>query len=90
MASPSNGAPEHDPAAAPRDLSQRLRQLEEFRIAIERLRRERAEKIAEFKAFTPLKRIGQPEEIAAAIGYLADSLFMTGETLDINGGWFMR
>jgi len=46
--------------------------------------------MAEFKAATPLKRIGQPEEIAAAIAYLADSLFMTGETLDVNGGWFMR
>jgi 3-oxoacyl-[acyl-carrier protein] reductase len=48
------------------------------------------EKMAEFKAFTPLKRIGQPEEVAAAIAYLVESLFMTGETLDINGGWFMR
>jgi len=48
------------------------------------------EKMAEFKASAPLKRIGQPEEIAAAIGFLADSLFMTGETIDINGGWFMR
>ena len=48
------------------------------------------EKMAEFKSSTPLKRIGQPEEIAAAIAFLADSLFMTGETIDINGGWFMR
>lgn len=48
------------------------------------------EKMADFKASTPLKRIGQPEEIAAAIAFLADSLFMTGETIDINGGWFMR
>ena len=48
------------------------------------------EKMAEFKAFTPLKRIGQPEEIAAAIAYLADSLFMTGQTLHVNGGMFMN
>jgi 3-oxoacyl-[acyl-carrier protein] reductase len=48
------------------------------------------EKMAEFKASAPLKRIGEPAEIAAAIAFLADSLFMTGETLDINGGWFMR
>jgi 3-oxoacyl-[acyl-carrier protein] reductase len=46
--------------------------------------------MAEFKASTPLKRVGQPEEIAAAIAFLADSLFMTGETIDVNGGWFMR
>jgi 3-oxoacyl-[acyl-carrier protein] reductase len=48
------------------------------------------EKMAEFKASTPLKRVGQPEEIAAAIAFLVDSLFMTGETIDVNGGWFMR
>ncbi len=48
------------------------------------------EKMAEFKANTPLKRVGQPEEIAAAIAFLVDNLFMTGETLDVNGGWFMR
>ena len=48
------------------------------------------EKMAEFKASTPLKRVGQPEEIAAAIAFLADNLFMTGETVDVNGGWFMR
>lgn len=48
------------------------------------------EKMAEFKASTPLQRVGQPEEIAAAIGFLVDNLFMTGETIDVNGGWFMR
>ena len=48
------------------------------------------EKMAEFKASTPLKRVGQPAEIAAAIAFLVDSLFMTGETIDVNGGWFMR
>ena len=48
------------------------------------------EKMAEFKAATPLKRLGQPEEIAAAVAFLVDSLFMTGETVDVNGGWFMR
>jgi 3-oxoacyl-[acyl-carrier protein] reductase len=48
------------------------------------------EKMAEFKRSTPLQRVGQAEEIAAAIAFLVDSLFMTGETIDINGGWFMR
>ncbi|NLF73069.1 MAG: SDR family oxidoreductase [Candidatus Anammoximicrobium sp.] len=48
------------------------------------------EKMAEFKASTPVRRIGQPEEIAEAIAFLADSLFMTGETVDVNGGLFMR
>ena len=48
------------------------------------------ERMAEFKASTPLKRVGQPEEVAAAIAFLADNLFLTGETIDINGGLFMR
>jgi 3-oxoacyl-[acyl-carrier protein] reductase len=48
------------------------------------------EKMAEFRSLAPLKRIGKPDEIAAAIVFLADSLFTTGETIDINGGWFMR
>jgi 3-oxoacyl-[acyl-carrier protein] reductase len=48
------------------------------------------EKMDEFRALAPLKRIGKPEEIAAAIVFLADNLFTTGETIDINGGWVMR
>jgi 3-oxoacyl-[acyl-carrier protein] reductase len=48
------------------------------------------EKMEEFKSLAPLKRIGRPEEIAAAVAFLADNLFMTGETIDINGGWSMR
>lgn len=37
---------------------------------------------------TPLKRLGRPEEIAAAIAYLAgaDAAFVTGAVLHINGG----
>jgi 3-oxoacyl-[acyl-carrier protein] reductase len=39
-------------------------------------------------AATPLKRLGQPEEIAAAILYLAspEAGFITGAVLNINGG----
>ncbi len=48
------------------------------------------EKLAEFQAQTPLKRIGQPEEIAQAIAFLVENPFVTGETLDVNGGLFMR
>jgi 3-oxoacyl-[acyl-carrier protein] reductase len=48
------------------------------------------EKMEEFKSLAPLKRVGQPEEIATAIAFLADNLFTTGETIDINGGWSMR
>lgn len=39
----------------------------------------------------PMKRIGKPEEIGAAVAYLAsdDAAFMTGATLSINGGLHM-
>jgi 3-oxoacyl-[acyl-carrier protein] reductase len=39
----------------------------------------------------PLKRFGEPEEVAAVIAFLAsdESSFCTGATFDVNGGWFM-
>jgi 3-oxoacyl-[acyl-carrier protein] reductase len=44
------------------------------------------------KAGIPLGRFGLPEEVAAAVVYLASpaAAFMTGATLDLNGGRFMR
>lgn len=43
-------------------------------------------------ASVPLGRIGLPEEIAAAVGYLVSpgAAFVTGATLDVNGGLAMR
>ena len=39
----------------------------------------------------PLKRLGLPEEIAAAVSYLASTHagYVTGETLHVNGGMYM-
>jgi 3-oxoacyl-[acyl-carrier protein] reductase len=44
------------------------------------------------QAGIPLGRFGLPEEVAAAVVYLASpaAAFITGATLDLNGGRFMR
>jgi 3-oxoacyl-[acyl-carrier protein] reductase len=40
------------------------------------------------EAQTPLGRISQPQDVAAAVGFLAsaDSAFITGENLYVSGG----
>jgi 7-alpha-hydroxysteroid dehydrogenase len=42
----------------------------------------------EMVAKTPLRRIGEPEEVALAVLYLASpaSSFVTGKVLDVDGG----
>lgn len=49
------------------------------------------EAMAELKESTPLLRIGRPEEVAKAIGFLAssESSFITGVNLSVNGGFFI-
>jgi len=48
------------------------------------------EKIKKFKEATPLKRIGEAIHIAKTIKFLIEDDFITGETIDVNGGLFMR
>ena len=48
------------------------------------------ERMETFAESTPLKRNGKPIHIAAAIQFLIENDFMTGETIDVNGGLFMQ
>jgi 3-oxoacyl-[acyl-carrier protein] reductase len=47
---------------------------------------------ARVRAQIPLGRFGEPDEIAAAVCFLAsdDAAFITGATLDVNGGLYLR
>lgn len=47
--------------------------------------------LANIVAKAPMRRLGKPEEIAAAVRFLVseDAAYMTGATLTINGGMYM-
>ncbi len=42
------------------------------------------------KAATLLRRIGTPDDLARAIRYAADSPYLTGQVLTLDGGWSIR
>ena len=48
------------------------------------------ERLEQMKGNTPLGFHGVSEHIAHAVVFLIDNTFTTGETLDVNGGLFMR
>ncbi len=48
------------------------------------------DQLEKFMKATPVGHAGQPEEIARAVRFLLETPFMTGETIDINGGMNMR
>lgn len=49
-----------------------------------------AERLEQFRTATPLARNGRAEDVAHGIAFLIENQFTTGETLDLNGGLFMR
>ncbi|MFB6156179.1 MAG: SDR family NAD(P)-dependent oxidoreductase [Haloferacaceae archaeon] len=49
-----------------------------------------AEEDEEMLARIPVGRFGQPEDVADAVAYLREAGFVTGETLNVNGGELMR
>ena len=51
-----------------------------------------SEKGDAIRAQIPLKRVATPAEIAAVIAFLAsdDASYITGETINVNGGIYMR
>lgn len=48
------------------------------------------DEIADMADLTVLKRIGAPEDVAGAVLYLAESDFVTGSTLFVDGGKMLR
>jgi NAD(P)-dependent dehydrogenase (short-subunit alcohol dehydrogenase family) len=56
-----------------------------------RVERRGPEFLAEVTRTTPMRRAGTPDEVAAAVCFLAgpDAGYITGATLDVNGGRFM-
>jgi len=48
------------------------------------------EKMKKFKEATPIKRIGESIHVSNAIKFLIENDFITGETIDVNGGLYMR
>ncbi len=48
------------------------------------------EQLEKFRGATPVGEFVGPEEIAHTVRYILESRFLTGSTIDINGGMFMR
>jgi len=60
-------------------------------ISTEMLEAVDAEGLEEALRLVPMRRYGKPEEIAAAMAFLAsdDATYITGQTLRVNGGMSM-
>lgn len=61
------------------------------RIETELLMEHAAGRMEEWLSQTPLRRLGRPEEVAAAVGFLCstEASYITGSTIHVNGGQLM-
>ncbi len=61
-------------------------------VLVERTRKELPDYAGTFARFTPLGRVGVPEDIGRAVAFLAGSEadFITGQTIWVDGGLFSR
>ena len=61
-------------------------------IETERTRTEAQDYAGKWAALTPLGRVGQPEDVANAVVFLASdqARFITGQTLWVDGGLFSQ
>lgn len=61
-------------------------------VEVERTRRESPSYVATWSAITPLRRIGRPDDVAAAVAFLLseDGAFINGQTLYVDGGLFTQ
>jgi 3-oxoacyl-[acyl-carrier protein] reductase len=48
------------------------------------------EVLVTLKEKTPLKKLGTPQEVAKTVRYLVETSYLTGVTIDLNGGLYMR
>jgi 3-oxoacyl-[acyl-carrier protein] reductase len=48
------------------------------------------EQMERFRDMNPLKSHGSSDQIAKTIRFIIENGFLTGETIDVNGGVFMR
>jgi NAD(P)-dependent dehydrogenase (short-subunit alcohol dehydrogenase family) len=61
-------------------------------IEIERTKHEAGDYAGTWSALTPLGRVGTPEDVARAVGFLCEDRaeFITGQTVWVDGGLFSR
>lgn len=45
------------------------------------------EELEELEKEIPLKRMGEPEEIANCVKWLIENEYITGQTITVDGGW---